>query len=468
MSGRRLLAAAVVAAVLVSASAFLRPGLQQLGFAFSDGETVGRAVLERRLGSHAPRGEGVVVMLCEAPDKGGWMPERTAGALRGVRIEAIGGTGGPSGHATMTAAAIVSIAPSVSAILSCSSQWFLEEFLRSGRDAPPRRLPRQVGVLCFPWVGSAGAADREVLQRLDLVLAGGDGLAVAGQRPGSRLLASSYNAISAGSEGSQSRGTDETLDGGGRCKPEIVGPDAASRVTAWVAGAAALLLDAADRLPSLRTHAAARRNETIRAALLAGAVRAGDWSNLPDGSTTSLADSTSVPLDRGSGAGRVDPNRAHLVLTGGFHPAGAAAAGGSRGWSFLPAEAEAETSWRIDLPEGVGEFAIVACWNRQFREGGLEWSLADFDLSIRRVGGIDAAAAGGGEATAFARSGNLASASRVDNLEMILLRGVRPGRYEVALRRREGAVAPVAVAWLASGPFRDPAAEPTAAGAGDR
>ncbi len=463
MSGRRLLAAAIVAAVLVSASAFLRPGLQQLGFAMGDGETVGRGLLERRLGSHAPRGEGVVVLLCEAPDKGGWMPERTAGALRGVRIEAIGGVGGSSGHATMTAAAIVSIAPSVSAILSCSSQWFLEEFLRGGRDAPPRRLPTQVGVLCFPWVGSAGPADREVLQRLDLVLAGGDGVAVAGQRPGSRLLASAYNTISAGSEGSQSRGTDGTLDGGGRCSPQIVGPDAASRVTAWVAGAAALLLDAAERLPSLRAHPSAKRNETIRAALLAGAVRTPSWSNLPEGSAP-LADSTSVPLDRSGGAGRLDPNRAHLVLTGGFHPAasGDSPVAGSRGWSFLPAEAPAESSWRIDLPDGAGELAVVACWNRQFRGSGLEWSLADFDLSIRR---LDKA---GAEAAEFARAGNLASASRVDNLEMVLLRGVEPGRYEFTLRRREGAAASVAVAWLASGPFRDPAAEAAATGAGDR
>lgn len=466
MSGRRLVAAAIAAAVFVGASALLRPGLQRLGFAIGAESPVGRGLLERRLGSHAPRGEGVVVLLCEAPDNGGWMPERAAGALRGVRIESIGGASGPSGHATMAASAVVAMAPSISAILACSSQWFIDEFLRGGRDEPPRSLPRQVGVLCFPWVGSAGPGDRGLLQRLDLVLADGVGFAVAGQRPGSRLLASAYNAISAGSEGSQSRGTDDSLDGPGRCKPEIVGPDAASRVTAWVAGAAAVLLDAAGSLPSLREVPQARRNETIRAALLAGAARSAAWSNLPGESRDRLADATSVPLDRDLGAGRLDLNRAHLVLTGGYHPSsdGDPPEVAARGWSFVPESSSSTRSWRIDLPQGAAELAVVACWNRTFRPGGLEWSLADFDLSIRRVGDESPE---GGASGAIAESGNLASLSRVDNVEMILLRGVRAGRYEFTLARREGPAAAAAVAWLASGPMRGPATpEPAAAAAG--
>jgi len=466
--GRQVAAAAVTAGVLLGISLLARPALQRAGLAaFQDPGP--RTVLERRLGSHAPRGSGVVVLLCEAPDNGGFVPDREAGALRGVRIEALGGGGGTSGHATSSARSIVAIAPSVSAILAASSQWFLDDFLRSGRNEPPRSLPPQIGVLCFPWVGSAGAPDDEVLRRLDLVLANGQGVAIAGQRPGSRLLASSYNTIAAGNEGSQSRGTDANLDGPGRCKPELVGPSSASWVTAEVAGAAAVLLDAANTLPSLAANPAARRNETIKAALLTGAIRSAAWSNLPERATDRLVDATAVPLDRNDGAGRLDVNRAHLVLTGEVAAASSTSPPlvEARGWSLVPVETAAEWTWQVDLPQGGGELAIVACWNRTFRPGSLEWSLADFDLSIRRVGDArsertaDLPTAGDGDAPppTFAASGNLASRSRVDNVEMILLREVAPGRYAFTLARVDGEPVPVAVAWLASGPYR-------AAGAG--
>lgn len=427
--------------------------------------------LRARLGSFTPTGRGVSVLQVEAGGEG--PGEWTLGALEGFRelsIEPVGPRSAPAGHAAMVAQAMLSLAPGIERIYTGSSRWFLVEVLQAMQTAPPRPLPPGTEIVMCAWVGGSGAADVDILRRIDFMVNQAPFTLVAGMKPGSHLMGSAYNGISVGGAGaSAGQGTSKDLDGPGRCKPDLVtGEGAASPATGRVAGGVALLLDAAGRLPRLRKVQDSRRPEVLKAALLAGAVRERGWTNLPSPPAPPAGDpagvapaatepapalppvrSTSQPLDRAVGAGRMDVARAFEVL-----------GAGSQGWSdpdaSLAPSGWTMLSWRgtdgaerreesaiLRLEQDAGEVAVVACWNRVVVDAQT-WTLSDVDLRIERVDG--------GGTLDWASSGNPVSESRVDNVEMILLRDVRAGDYRIVATLRDGAPSAVAVAWLVSGP----------------
>lgn len=427
--------------------------------------------LRARLGSFTPTGQGVSVLQVEAGGEG--PGEWTLGPLEGFRqlsIEPVGPRSAPAGHAAMVANAMLSLAPGIERIYTGSSRWFLVEVLQAMQAAPPRPLPPGASIVMCAWVGSAAAGDVDVLRRVDFMVNQSPFTLVAGMKPGSHLMGSAYNGISVGGAGaSAGPGTSKELDGPGRCKPDLVtGEGAASPATGRVAGAVALLWDAAGRLPRLRKVQDSRRPEVLKAALLAGAVRERGWTNLPAPPAPPAGDpagvapaatepapmlppvrSTPQPLDRAVGAGRMDVARAFEVLGAGMQPwSEDGTVVESSGWTVLSwgggdGTERREESALLRLEQDVGELAVVACWNR-FVVDAQNWILADVDLRIERVDG--------GGSLDWASSGNPASESRVDNVEMILLRDVRAGEYRVVATLRDGAPSAVAVAWLVSGP----------------
>jgi hypothetical protein len=229
----------------------------------------------------------------------------------------------------------------------------------------------------------------------------------------------------------------------------VTGEGAASPATGRVAGAAAMLLDASSRLPKLRDQPDAKRPELLKAVLLAGAARKESWSNLSKAEGASAVRVTTEPLDRAVGAGTLDVARAVGILAAGRSEPESPM--GISGWDLVrwrdPGDdGVVEDSRRLRLERDAGELAIVCCWNRMVTDGS-QWRLADVDLRIERIGDEPSS-------IAWASSGNDASESRVDNVEMILLRDIRAGEYRVTVRLREGDPVPVAMAWLVSGPSR--------------
>ena len=244
------------------------------------------------------------------------------------------------------------------------------------------------------------------------------------------MIASAYNAISVGVTSGRNSDGLTTVDGEGRCKPNIVAP---TNLTRWgvglVAGVAAALLEEADRQAEEdEANEDAARSEVIRAVMYAGAFRHARWEP-PAGE----------PLDRRLGAGTLDFDRSLVILRGG-HVEPDTQTNQRYGWSFAQVQAEAQHTYRftVDTAQGVTGFALV--WNRRVQGGTTRQQNPDtgqpvavwnngayspnLDLTLVRLQD--------GEEEVIAQS-----ASEVDNLELIHLRTLAPGEYELRINRTE-------------------------------
>jgi hypothetical protein len=119
-----------------------------------------------------------------------------------------------------------------------------------------------------------------------------------------------YNCIGVGCYGvGANSSTGPTVDNG-RCKPDIVAPSMeTSFSTPCVAGAATVLLQAAARGDGGANTSAAGDARAIKALLLNGAIKPGDWSH-----------TTNSPLDPRYGAGVLNLFYSHQQLAAGQQP----------------------------------------------------------------------------------------------------------------------------------------------------
>ncbi len=444
---RRIASVLVTALVLFGVSFFLRPYVLRVGEAAAEPQA-GLERLRARMGAFAPTGAGITVLQIEASGKQGWTLGGMSDRYRGVVVQAVGPTSEPSPHAGMVANAMLRLAPGLERIYTASSTWFIGELLRAGTPEPPRPLPSGTSVAFCAWVGSSGGADDDVLRRADFLVERTPFVLVGGYT-GQPLMGAMYNGIAVGGgKPRANRGTSDKVDGPGRCKPDLItSHGAASPATGEVAGAAAMLLEAAGRLPRLKIHPEAARPHMVKAVLLAGAVRDANWTNLPEAGTDDGEDRVSRhPLDRAVGAGRLDVARSVEILASGAPEGGDV--GGDSGWTAIDwAGGDGEPSREVVVPirldRAVGELAVVVCWNRVV-DNPLEWRLSNVDLAVERADEL---------ATTWSRSGNVASRSVVDNVEMILLRDVAAGAYRIRVLLADGEPVPVSLAWLGSGPY---------------
>ncbi|MAE67261.1 MAG: hypothetical protein CMJ18_23615, partial [Phycisphaeraceae bacterium] len=234
------------------------------------------------------------------------------------------------------------------------------------------------------------------------------------------LLASAYNVISVGEWHGDSSGGDTRVEKKGRCKPDIVAPGSStSFAVPAVTASAARLLETADGLD----RPAARQAEVIKAVLLAGAAKTKTWTRHDE-----------KPLDDHFGAGRLDVDTSHRILTG-VAPVDGRIPGGL-GWHFGrigPGEAK---SWPFELDGDAGEVSLVLVWHRrifgrnvvEYPKGRMRWSdaprVADLDLGL--------AVAGAAPPVTVARS-----VSRVDNVEHVYLKRLDAGAYEIEISRTD-------------------------------
>jgi hypothetical protein len=243
-----------------------------------------------------------------------------------------------------------------------------------------------------------------------------------------------YNGISVGVVGFPSS-VGPSHDG--RCKPELVAPaqtgGANSFSAPYVAGAAAVLLQAGARGDGGADITAAQNLRTVKALLINGAVKPANWTN-----------NTTRPLDLRYGSGVLNAFNSWSQLRGGKrpfiesttaaqgqpHPPGANAGNVAvhAGWDQNSIATPSGTDMRINhyyfALTGTNEYTLTATlvWNRQEDRD----TINNLDLYL-----YDAET-----------DGELrASISTVDNVEHLYVPRLAPGRYDLqVLKRRSGQV----------------------------
>jgi len=249
-----------------------------------------------------------------------------------------------------------------------------------------------------------------------------------------------YNCIAVGVYGTYS-GTGPTADG--RCKPDITAPDSAddpqsanSYAIPYVAGSAAVLVQAANRGDGGPDTNAASDLRTVKALLLNGAIKPNGWTN-----------GTATPLDARYGAGLVNVFNSWEQLSGGQQPfvesttvsSGAAHPPGAgtnneptlSGWDYnsisTSSSHDSVNHYYFNLPVG-NPFTLTATlvWNKQAGASAIN----NLNLFLFNAANSNLVAC---------------STSMVDNVQHIFLPALPVGRYDLQVLK-SGSVTQVSTA----------------------
>ncbi len=400
-------------------------------------DDVGFTELQNRLGGALPTGTGVVVTHTEAPSGSNYMPDTASAEFAGKTIFGMSGASGVSSHATTVGAYYYgltgSISPGIPLILAYNANhWVGTGLLRTSTALAP--LAESSRVENHSWIGTFGNAadDADALRRIDLVVERDGVVVVAGVNNGAgsavpTLLTSAYNVIAVGLTNGNSSYGPTPIDAPGRVKPDLVAPSGLTSYAApMVASAAALLAQAVDNAGALSSLPAQQQKSArallVRTLLMAGATKTEfpDWRR---GLATPAADGT-VPLDYRYGAGELNINNSHLLLTAGEQEGGTTADVGLTGWDFAGVTGGGARPYFFQIPSFsyASSVSVLTVWNRRITtsEGTpleLTPSLANIDLRLYEADG--------------AAPGALRdqSVSTVDNVEHIWRRHLGAGRY---------------------------------------
>jgi hypothetical protein len=410
-------------------------------------DAIGYTDLQTRLGAATPNGAGVWVAQVEADASNSYTPDPSVASGRtGFAITLKSGTSVIDGHATGVASLFYgngTMASGVTRVDSWySNDWLTTGFLGTGSTLPPTtNIPK---VSNHSYVGSATPSSDPYLLRVDyLVDKGGQIVVAAAGGSGNALIGTGYNSISVGTYTGGTGGF--TADG--RVKPDIVAPQGAlSSATPIVASAATLLVQAAgsDQL--------AAKPQTIKAVLLAGATKTGL------GGTWTHTDTQ--PLDSQFGAGMVNVNNSHLILTAGRQAASTTTPVAATGWDYnTVTSSKTAQSYLFDVPAGGNRTISAALtWDRVVSTS-LVGTVSNLDLKLYAVDANNN----------LTGSPVAQSISTVDNVEHIWLpNGLSAGRYAWHVELTSGGTTDYALAWqtYAFTPVPEPCAVLAAAAVG--
>ncbi len=241
-----------------------------------------------------------------------------------------------------------------------------------------------------------------------------------------RPAASSFNGIGVGVSDDGNPPFGPTPDG--RCKPDITAPGSvASFATPFVAGSAAILLQAAIRGDAGPNTSVATNLITLKALLLNGAIKPAGWTN-----------STTSPLDLLKGAGVINVFNSWTLLKGGRHapiestsvvtntphPPGTSLNNVASlvGWDYGAITNSTSTDkihhYYFNFP-GSDAYTLTATlvWNRQQNQT----TINDLNLFLYDTSNSNLVAA---------------SVSPVDNVEHLTLPRLAPGRYDLQVAKQ--------------------------------
>ena len=454
----------------------------------NDGPLIGLDDLIKRIGKeNVPTGINVVVGQVEAPNgNGNFYPNQGHAEFVGkmfTEMSAI--SANPSGHATNVGKNFyglsTSVAPGINDIyLWEANNWFISGFLKMNAHdtTPPADVPEGLKLFNHSWVGSGGNAfDNTALRRADFVAIRDDLLMMVGVNNGGAsfpLLSHNYNGLSVGKMdgGHTSNSTVAGIDGPGRQKPDIVAPGSATSWSTPVLGAAAaMMIETARTYEGLSSNPNAERSEVIKAVLLAGAAKTNahgpDWTNNAIASGPNRGRTTS-PLDDVIGAGTVNVNNSHMILTG-IEQDGSANPPISpnieyTGWDLTSVELGESRYYRFRVYELADALSILVTWHRQVSLGfdNEDWATADFKLVLWRVDiNGDLVTLLGDPGLDYFEGGNIVSESSVDNIEHLYITGLAAGDYTLELSRDDDLldypIWDAALAWQTPSPPANPA-----------
>jgi hypothetical protein len=402
-----------------------------------DMSAIGYTQLKAKLGAARPTGLTFTASQVEAGEKHTidgvdyyyYRPDESSTEFSGKTFNNRSGTPtDPSGHATTVGTILYGNSGMASAVNTIDS-WYADNWLPAGLHFEYQNWfapeVENRDVQNHSWVGTFTSSEDpghakaiEITRRFDFAIQRDDFVAVVGVNNGSSttlpdLLCQNYNGISVGlTNGDHSHGL-TTFDGTGRRKPDIVAPaGATSWSTPMVGASAAMLLHTGKALGgSVATDA--MHSETIKAVLLAGATKKEfpTWSH-----------SHAQPLDTTYGAGELNIYNSYFIMAGGEQEASSSALVNKTGWDFSQSLASGnEKLYFFDVPTmpTLGELSAVLTWNREITPS---WpsstsNLANLDLDLWSASG-------------FTRVSELDwSASTVDNVELLRVTGLVPGRY---------------------------------------
>jgi len=400
-------------------------------------QRIGIGSLRSDLRNQVPVGRGITVGHVEG-QAGDYVPNMKGKGFDGVGYTFRSGPSKVNGHAHSTAKKIYGqygLAPGINDVnFFTVAHWLNGAVLRTGTAQAPMTDGRRL--FTHSWISNPiGHQAQPVLRRVDYLIDEHDIIMTVGVNNGKgskvpALLASAYNVIAVGVASGQSSGGYTRYEGRGRCKPDIVAPHGTtSGATAIVAAVAARLLETADRMATIRPEAG--RSEVIKAVLLAGAKKSKQW-----------APQAGKPLDEHLGAGMVQFGHSYSILRARSDSSEHTPYGGVD-WEFGVLSGEQHKVYGIEITEPVKDVCIAVVWNRRIDgqiaadliTGASRWldtpRLADFDLQLRRVEDHD-------EQTENSLPSVAAeSASRIDNVELIFLKRLPAGRYQIVVNRRD-------------------------------
>jgi len=274
-----------------------------------------------------------------------------------------------------------------------------------------------------------------LMRRLDYIVNETDTTTVVGTRNSGSIPPAwtpAYNVIAAGlSRGTHGSGLTTTY-GSGRVAIDVVCPVAtSSSATPIVAGAAAILQDAAN-------GSDASTSEVIRATILAGATK--DASDI-DGTWSRTS---TQPLDPVFGAGELNILNSYNIQQGGEFNGGAmvpVALPSLYGWDYEGSlELNGQRLYEFEVTAGnqLEDFSVVLAWNHNIHDNGLssfifspEERLANLSLELLDSSGtiVDS------------------SVSDVDNVEHVFQQTLAAGTYQLRVSNDNGFANDYGLAW---------------------
>jgi hypothetical protein len=253
-----------------------------------------------------------------------------------------------------------------------AGDWFGTNYLNFGAGLPVPESTQRVQNHSWISTGAFDADALEIQRRYDFALRRDNVLGVVGVNNGAGavppLLGNTYNGIAVGLSNGNSSVGPSTGDVPGRSKPDIVAPSSfTSFSTPLVAGAATLLVQTADQLG----NASAGRIETIKSALLTGATKS-EFASLAQPWTRTNNGSYVEPLDRRFGAGELNINNSHLILTAGQKNGTDLGLDGTIGWDLSTYVGNGATRrYYVNIPAGTDiQLTASATWLRRITPTG--------------------------------------------------------------------------------------------------